>query len=328
MSPTPDPSDFSRMTVLLVGDAMVDAYYWGSVNRQSPEAPVPVLQVERSEHRLGGAANVALNLKSLGAEVMMCCTVGADEKGGIFRQLTEEAGMSTRGLVTLDGRPTTVKTRIIKGREHLLRIDEEVTDDLSPEQEDKFLLTAIRWAKEQRPDVILFQDYNKGILTPRVINILIDLAEEMNIPTVVDPKKKNFLAYRGVTLFKPNLKEIREGLHRSVSPTDPEDLRNAVEELRSLLNATAVLCTLSEHGAYLKTDREEFRLPAHPRNIVDVSGAGDTVVSVAALALAAGAGWKQVAGWSNLAGGLVCEEVGVVPIRPEQLKDALHELTN
>lgn len=326
MNPSQQLEAFAQAKVLLVGDAMLDAYYWGSVTRQSPEAPVPVLQVERTEHRLGGAANVALNLRSLGAEVYLCCTAAHDGKGEIFRQLVAEAGVHTDGILAFANRPTTVKTRVIKGTEHLLRVDEEVTHDLSTQEEKQFLDAVLALANRIKPQVILFQDYNKGVLTVGVIETLVRWAKSNGVPTVVDPKKKNFLAYQGVTLFKPNLKEIREGLGVAIDPVRPESLETAVTTLREQLQATAILCTLSEHGAYLQWTDGAERQPAFPRKIVDVSGAGDTVVSVAALVLATGGSMHDVLTWSNLAGGLVCEEVGVVPIQPEQLRVAVENM--
>lgn len=310
-------ASFSQKTVLLIGDGMVDAYMWGNVNRQSPEAPVPVVDVFRQEKRLGGAANVAKNLSALGARTIFCGFVGDDENGEIFKDLLTTNGLEHTGLYTVSGRPTTVKTRVIAHNKHILRVDEEVTDalpDYAP-----FIQRLAQIINMEPIDVILFQDYDKGVITPQVIQAVVHLAHQHNIPTVVDPKKKNFMAYEGVTLFKPNLKEIKEGLQIQFNARNDAELKNAVAKLRAALSAEMVLLTLSELGVYIQFEGGEKHLPAFERQIVDVSGAGDTVVSVAALALAGGCNPEHIAFLANLAGGLVCEEVGVVPINKEKL---------
>lgn len=310
---------FNSLTALIVGDVMIDAYYWGKVERISPEAPVPVVQVMSHENRLGGAANVALNVKSLGAKAIICSVVGNGNKGDDFRSILKENKFTTAGIIDSTERITTVKTRIISQGQHLLRIDEEMPNPLS-KTEERHLLNCIKGILEkQKVDVIIFEDYNKGVLTEKVITSIIELARERNIPTTVDPKKDNFFTYKNVTLFKPNLKELREGLKVDFKKEDNEALQNAIDELRSKLGSEITMVTLSELGIITRDDSGFIRQPAHERSILDVSGAGDTVISVASLALAAGAERSVVTALSNLAGGLVCEKVGVVPIDKETL---------
>ena len=309
-------ASFSQKTVLLIGDGMVDAYMWGSVSRQSPEAPVPVVDVYQQEKRLGGATNVAINLKALGARTLFCGFVGDDDNGLIFKNLMQQQGLSIEGLFEVKGRPTTVKTRVIAHNKHVLRVDEEVTEPL--EDYAPFIHLIQELLVREKVDVILFQDYDKGVITSEVISAVVAIAKQKGIPTVVDPKKRNFLAYKGVTLFKPNLKEIKDGLEIQFNPRSESELRDAVKQLRSTLNAEMVLLTLSELGAYIQHPKAEAMVPAYERNIVDVSGAGDTVVSAAALALASGCSPLEIAQLANLAGGLVCEAVGVVPINKKQ----------
>ena len=317
-------TSFKHQTVLLIGDGMVDAYMWGKINRQSPEAPVSVVDVYQQEKRLGGAANVAKNLSALGARTIFCGFVGDDDNGMIFKNLMAKNHLEETGLFEVKGRPTTVKTRIIAHNKHVLRVDEEVTDELADYSE--FLAQIKEIINGQSIDVILFQDYDKGVINKEVIDEVVALAKQKGIPTVVDPKKRNFMDYRGVTLFKPNLKEIKEGLHVQFNARNDDELSANVQKLREELDAESVLLTLSELGVFIQHPKGEKHIPAFERQIVDVSGAGDTVVSVTALAIAAGCNADTVALLANLAGGLVCEEVGVVPIDPARLKTEVQKL--
>ncbi len=301
-------------TVLVVGDVMVDAYLWGRVDRISPEAPVPVVQVTERSARLGGAANVAINAHVLGARPVVVTVIGQDANADLMERLFRDQGLSTAGLLRSPQRRTTVKTRIISGHQHVVRVDEEQEDDLANSDEEALLDRIARVLRDDRPGVVVLEDYNKGVLTERVIQGTIALAKEYGVPVAVDPKKKNFLAYQGVELFKPNLKELREGLKMEVDPANPDSVRNAVTRLEQALGNATSMVTLSEHGAYIHSVNEEHRVAAHTRKIVDVSGAGDTVITVAALALAQQLPPRTIVEMANLAGGLVCEEVGVVPI--------------
>ncbi len=310
---------FNSLTALIVGDVMIDAYYWGKVERISPEAPVPIVQVQNKENRLGGAANVALNVRSLGARAIICSVVGDGAKGDIFRRTSKESGFSTEGIIDSTERMTTVKTRVIAAGHHIVRIDEEITTPLSATDERNLLECVQSILNKQKVDVIIFEDYNKGVLTPKVITTVISMARERGIPTTVDPKKENFFAYKGCTLFKPNLKELREGLKVDFPKSDTAALESNMNILHEKMENEITMVTLSELGvAVLDHGRFSHEL-AHQREILDVSGAGDTVISVASLALAAKVNSSDFAALANLAGGLVCEKVGVVPVDKELL---------
>ncbi len=317
---------FNDVTALVIGDVMIDSYLWGRVDRISPEAPVPVVQVTKKENRLGGAANVALNVAALGAKPIICAVAGDDANGDVLIQLLENGSMHTGGIVHSGNRPTTVKTRVISSHQHIVRVDEESLKPLNTEEETLFIQRITELIQNEKPGVIIFEDYNKGVLTPRVIDEVIALAKAQNIPTAVDPKKDNFFAYKEVTLFKPNLKELIEGLKVDIDKKDRASLESAVEKLEEILSNEISLITLSELGVYVKGNGQSNYIPAHIRNISDVSGAGDTVISVAALCLALKLDNQNMAALANLAGGLVCEEVGVVPIDKQQLYNESRKL--
>ena len=303
-------------TVLVVGDVMLDAYLWGKVARISPEAPVPVVQVTERNARLGGAANVALNLRALGALPVVVSVIGKDPSAETMAGRFLEMELDSVGLLRSKDRRTTVKTRVISGHQHVVRVDEEDTHPLTAEDESALIKRVKETINYRKPAAILIEDYNKGVLTPNTIKAVIDLAKQAGIPVAVDPKTANFLTYRGVDLFKPNLKELREGMKLEVTGEDVGSVRNAVKALEAILGNAITMVTMSEHGAYVHNATEEHLLQAHHRKIADVSGAGDTVIAIATLALAQRLPIKDMAALANLAGGLVCEEVGVVPIDP------------
>lgn len=311
--------------ILIVGDVMLDRYLQGRVDRISPEAPVPVVQLTASENRLGGAANVALNIKAMGATPILCSVIGKKENGQLLTDLLPKAGIASHYLLTSNNRPTTVKTRVIAANQHLLRVDSESTEALN-EVEQKGLLNIIKEVVKTLPiDLILFQDYNKGVLTPKVINEVQNIANQNAIPTAVDPKFLNFFAYTNTTLFKPNLKEIQEALGQNIEP-NKEQLDQAVLLLKEKLKQKNTLITLSEKGIYWNDGQQSEILPTQTRKIADVCGAGDTVISVAALGLAAGWSIKEISILSNLAGGQVCESVGVVPVDRKKLAKEYFQL--
>lgn len=311
---------FSSKRILVVGDVMIDSYMRGTVTRVSPEAPVPIINLKKTEDRLGGAANVALNLLALGAEPILCAVIGEDKGGETFETLLKNQYLSVEGIVKSPSRVTTVKTRVIGNHQQLLRIDEEQIADLSEQQEDE-LLRKVELIIASNIDAIIIEDYNKGLLTPRVIESIIALAQKNNIIITVDPKKDNFLAYKGVTLFKPNLKELKEGLNMHFDfGSDRGDFEKAIQRLEEKLQNKISFVTLSEYGVFIKNEVESHYIDAHRRNITDVSGAGDTVISVATLCLASGLQLDEIAEIANLSGGLVCEVSGVVPIDKERLK--------
>ena len=317
-------SKFKGLNVLIIGDVMVDAYIWGAVERISPEAPVPIINVRKRNFRLGGAANVALNIQALGAKPVLCGLVGQDENGKRLLHLLEDKGMSKEGIVMSSSRPTTVKARVIAADQHVVRVDDE-SDAVATDEEESKLLDKIQ---QLLPDchVVIFEDYDKGVVTPTLIEAIVKLAKAKGIPTAVDPKKRNFLHYQNVTLFKPNLKELRDGLKIEIDPKDESSLNRAVDLVKSKLGVEGVMLTLSEQGVFINYQGQKLKLPAHNRAIADVSGAGDTVISIAALCVALQLSPDRIAALSNLGGGLVCQHVGVVPIdREELLREALEK---
>lgn len=312
---------FSNLNVLVIGDLMIDAYTWGKVTRISPEAPVPVVNATKKEIRLGGAGNVVRNLVSLGAKPYVVSVVGADEMGKSLKDLLQNEGVEVRGIVTDATRPTTVKERIIAGSQQLLRIDSEV-DSLVSEEIEKKILEEVKTILP-KIQVIIFEDYDKGVLSEKLIQEIVVLAKKLNIPTVVDPKKRNFFAYSGVSLFKPNLSELKGGLGLTSDDLTDENLPKTVKKFKESQQMEGVFVTLSERGVYIDYKEDNAKIPAHIRQIADVSGAGDTVIAIAACALALGLPARQIASLANLGGGLVCESVGVVPISVEKLKSEL-----
>jgi D-glycero-beta-D-manno-heptose-7-phosphate kinase len=325
--------DFCNLNVLVVGDVMIDAYLWGKVERISPEAPVPIVSVNRRESMLGGAANVALNLKALGANPILCSVIGNDARGNEFLDLLKKESLDTTGICRSNERITTTKFRIIGNKAQMLRVDEEIDTDLNTSDNSELIARVALILKDKGIDVIILQDYNKGVLTPISIKSILSEAQKKNIPVAVDPKKANFDAYQGIALFKPNLKELCEGLKMDIEPGNTSHLLNAIDKLHENQNIETVLTTLSEAGVLVSRlkegePREVVNVPAHLRSIADVSGAGDTVISVAALCLALGTSAHELAAISNLAGGLVCEYTGVVPVNKAKLLLETLTLTN
>ncbi len=317
-------SGFKKLRVLIIGDVMVDSYIWGVVERISPEAPVPIIQVKTRDNRLGGAANVALNVLALGATPVLCGLAAEDENGKRLVKLLDEKKLTREGLVMSESRPTTVKARVIASHQHVLRIDQE-SDSAATAAEESELLKRI---EKLLPtcDVVIFEDYDKGVITPSLIEQTVRWAKAKGIPTVVDPKKRNFIHYRGVTLFKPNVKELREGLKIDLDASDLLSVKEAVKQVKEKLEAEGVMLTMSEHGVFIDYQGEQLTVSAHKREIADVSGAGDTVVSIAALCVALKLPARDIAGLSNLGGGLVCQHVGVVPIDTEELRSEVSSL--
>jgi rfaE bifunctional protein kinase chain/domain len=310
--------DFKNKRILVLGDVMIDAYLRGNVNRVSPEAPVPIVSLQKEEERLGGAANVAINLVAMGASAVICSVIGNDRSGKKMIELLESNSISAEGVVLSNNRETTVKTRVIGNNQHLIRIDSEQTNDIDSLEELQ-LIEKVKQLLEKGVDAIIFEDYNKGVLTVKVIEAVIELSKQFNVPTTVDPKNKNFFAYKNVTLFKPNLKELKEGVGMTFKFEQNELFEEAVSKLEENLNNKISFVTLSEHGVFIKDADKKHYIPAHIRNIADVSGAGDTVISVATLCLTVGLPIHLIAEIANLAGGLVCEKSGVVSIDKGQL---------
>jgi len=314
---------FRNKKVMIAGDVMIDNYLVGRMERISPESPVPVVDIENDESRLGGAGNVALNMKLLGAEPVLCTVLGNDLHKDTIQSLLSKRDLKESGILYSDERTTTVKTRILSRNQQILRFDREVKHFLSQTDEEN-LLGILKAQINLKPDVIVLQDYNKGVLTENVIDFIIDSANEKNIPIAVDPKKTHFTKYRNVTLFKPNLQELKSGLNFENPVETDADLHELVSRLRKEIPHKISLITLSENGLYISSGDDDFHIiPSKIRNVADVSGAGDTVISIASLCLAAGTDLYNLAYLSNLGGGIVCEEAGVVPITKEKLIEAV-----
>ena len=314
---------FNGKKIMIVGDVMLDIYMKGKVERISPEAPVPIVSVTETFSRLGGAANVAQNIKALGAEPILCSIIGNDEKSNDLLKLMHEQNMNSSGIVKSNERITTRKVRIISNNAQMLRVDTEDTFDLTKTEHNLLMNEIKNIINNKNIDGIILQDYNKGVLTEDIIKDVIALANEKNIPVGVDPKKKNFLAYKNVTFFKPNLKELREGIGISSKEESIDDIIKAVDSLQEKLNCRYLMTTLSERGVLIKDYETNVchHIPAHLRKIADVSGAGDTVLSVAMLCLVCKQNAYNIAALSKLAVGPVCAELGVVPINKDRLKE-------
>ena len=307
---------FDGKRIAVIGDMMLDGYFWGDVKRISPEAPVPVLEVEDEFFRFGGAANVALNIFTLGGIPVPVGVIGNDSYGSIFSSLIKEKNIEDAGIIIDNERPTTTKTRVIANSQHVVRIDKESKAYISNKIESKisFYIESVI----NKLDGIILQDYNKGILTPSLISKIISLANKKNILITVDPKFDNFFEYKNVTVFKPNRKETETVL--GIRIKSDKDISSAGRNLLQKLNSEYVLLTLGEAGiAVFEKGDKERRMPTKARNVADVSGAGDTVISTLTIGLAAGANIYEACFLANYAAGIVCGEVGIVPIEKEKL---------
>lgn len=310
---------FKKFKILIIGDVMIDNYMWGRVDRISPEAPVPVVGNIHTEKRLGGAGNVALNVKAMGAVPILCSVIGNDKRGKDFMELLNIQNLSDVGIIFEKRRITTQKTRIISGNQHLLRVDEEMDEYISSSSESKMIDLIGNMLKEGKIDSIIFQDYDKGVITPNLIHEIIRVANKKKVPVLVDPKRRNFMFYEKATLFKPNFKELIQGLKTDIDKHDFEGIANAMEKLRSIRHHEMIMVTLSEMGIMINEGSEYHHVSAEIRDVADVSGAGDSVISAASLCLAAGLKPIEIAAISNVAGGQVCERAGVVPVDKVQL---------
>jgi rfaE bifunctional protein kinase chain/domain len=313
-------SGFNRLKVAVIGDVMLDTYMWGHVERISPEAPVPVVALNKKEYRIGGAGNVALNTVALGAATYIISVIGNDEDGQQLTKLFQQNNIHTNYLLNSNDRITTSKTRVISRNQQMMRLDAELTNDITPDLEDELLQKIQQCIQEHKPDIIIFEDYNKGILTQRIIKDVITMCKQHSIVTTVDPKRKNFFNYVGVDMFKPNLKEVKEALNLLVEEVNEESLQQIHAMLHQQLQHTISLITLSEKGVFYQSNEEHKIIPTHVRNIADVSGAGDTVIATASLVYAATKNMELAAEIANIAGGLVCEEVGTAAIDKYKLQ--------
>jgi D-glycero-beta-D-manno-heptose-7-phosphate kinase len=319
---------FNQLKVVIIGDVMLDTYWWGHTDRISPEAPVPVVSLDKKEQRVGGAANVALNTASLGARTTVISVIGDDEDGNDLTTLLNGHHINTHYLVRSKDRITTNKTRIMSRNQQMMRLDAEYTHDITAEMESALFESVNLCFKNNKPDVLIFEDYNKGVLTESLIAKLIALCKEFGIVTSVDPKRKNFLAFKNVDIFKPNLKEVKEGLNLLIEQIDLTTLDTMHQALQNALNHKISFITLSEKGVFYQMENDARIIPTHVRNIADVSGAGDTVIAVASLVYAATKNMQLAAEMANIAGGLVCEEVGTAAINKSLFLEECELLLN
>ncbi len=311
---------FASMKVGVIGDVMLDTYMWGRVDRISPEAPVPIVSLNKKDYRIGGAGNVALNCKSLGARVSILSVTGDDTEGLLLSELFESNNIDTTHLIKTNKRITTSKTRVISRNQQMMRLDAEVTQDLESTDEKALLLQIAKFIELEDPDVLIFEDYNKGILTERIIDNAVALCRASGIITTVDPKRKNFFAYRNVDVFKPNLKEVKEALNILFENFDLTLLKDLHNQLEKVLHHQVSMITLSDRGIFYQKGPKAALIPSHLRSISDVSGAGDTVIAVASLVYTSTGNPHLMAEIANIAGGMVCQEVGTVAIEKEKLQ--------
>jgi len=318
-------NSFERFNILVIGDLMIDEYIWGVVERISPEAPIPIVKVLKKEKRLGGAGNVALNLKKLGINTYICGVIGNDENGSFFLELCNKYNIKSY-LSISNQRPTTIKTRVIAQKQHVLRIDEENSNTLTPIEKEDFINKLNQTLINNNINAIIIQDYDKGVLNKEIINYLISYSEKKGIPLVVDPKYRNFNFYNNVTIFKPNLREFLEG-NNLKDIDDINSLITIAKEFRHKNNIKVLLITLSEKGILYVDDKKEIHLPSQIIEVADVSGAGDTVVSLATASFLANIKDIDMCFIANVGASIVCEKIGVVAIEKNELLKRISKYT-
>jgi len=317
---------FPQTKVAVVGDIMLDTYWWGNVDRISPEAPVPVVVLDEKELRIGGAGNVALNTVALGAQTVLFSVIGNDDDGKTLFGLLKRNNIQTDNIVVSDDRITTNKTRVISRNQHMLRLDAEMTKDINESEQLLLLESFTHFVETERPGVVIFEDYNKGVLTEKINQKMLAICQQHGVVTTADPKRKNFFSYHGVTIFKPNLKEVKDALNVLIDDVNETFLNDVHRKLENRLQHSISLITLSEKGIFYQDKNSSQVLPTHIRSIADVSGAGDTVIAVASLVYAKTKDIHLSAAMANIAGGLVCEEVGTVAIDKNKLLQECCEL--
>jgi rfaE bifunctional protein kinase chain/domain len=318
--------NFVNIKIAVIGDVMLDTYWWGNVHRISPEAPVPIVALQKNELRLGGAANVALNLVALGANTTIISVIGKDVEGEKLQTLLEQQNINTTYIYQASDRITTNKTRVISRNQQMMRLDAEITTDVCGEAETILLNNIEKYIATEKPQIIIFEDYNKGVLTQHIITKTIALCKQNNILTAVDPKRKNFFSYVGVDIFKPNISEVKEGLNVLLDDINEIILEDIHQQLKQKLHHHISFITLSEKGVFYNDENNCNIIPTHIRSIADVSGAGDTVIAVASLVYATTKDIHLAAEMANIAGGLVCEEVGTAAINKDKLLSECQKL--
>lgn len=313
-----DPFDSKKIMVL--GDIMLDHYIWGSVERISPEAPVPVLEVKREEYRLGGAANVALNIKTLGAEVVLIGVCGDDDNGAQLKETLSSHGIGTEGLVEVKGRLSTLKTRISSHNQQIVRVDYEQTDPVDAEVTAELEAMILKYIDSC--DALIIEDYDKGVMTQKLIKACRELAER-GVIVAVDPKKRNFMDYGGVTIFKPNFKEFEEGMNRKFA--DTPDFLEAAQRFREEQGFRYLVVTRGAKGMFLFDEKNTLHFEAKAKEVFDVSGAGDTVISVLTLAHACGLDMVNATAWARNAASVVCGKLGTSTLTEAELMETLDD---
>ena len=328
MLPIVDFSNVSNVTIMVVGDVMIDEYFFGTISRLSPEAPVPILDITSTRRSLGGAANVAANIAALGAKSVICSYVGHDSVSESLINLFQSSGVNNEGILFSDTRCTTIKQRFISNGKQLLRADTEDCFNISYDEEVDLIKSIDDMFDKYSPSVMILQDYNKGVLTPKVIRKTVDMANDRHIKVCVDPKKNNFDCYDGVYLFKPNEKELSDYLR--VSKLDEHYLGTFLPDFQMNHNIENILLTRGAKGVVLSSDfgRHIEIIPAEVRQVADVTGAGDTVISTIALCVALCIPISESASIANIAGGLVCEKVGVATVTVDELSDGLSKYSS
>lgn len=315
-----------KARILVIGDVMVDRYFYGNVDRISPEAPIPILALKKEDYTLGGAGNVLANLAALGVKATLAGVCGDDVTAAVLRRLLDEMGVGANGLITDPDRPTTQKTRLIAGHQQLLRADQEQTNPLAKPLADQLLAQIETMLPGQ--DLVIVSDYGKGVLTDSLLSGIMALAAKQNKPVIVDPKGRNYRRYRGASLITPNRKELSEATHGQPVTTDTEVLA-AAKEIIETCDISSLLVTRSQDGMSLierSDDQPELKvnhLPTLAREVYDVSGAGDTVVATLAAALAVGVDLVGAARLANVAAGIVVGKIGTATVSPQELIDAL-----
>lgn len=317
---------FDALKIGVVGDVMLDTYWWGNVDRISPEAPVPVVALRKKEQRIGGAGNVALNVAALGCKISVISITGKDDEGDQLISLMRDNNINTDYIRQSKERITTNKIRIISRNQHMMRLDAEVILPLSVSEEEELIKAFSTYAELEKPQLVILEDYNKGVLTENVIEKIISICKKNKILTAVDPKRKNFFAYKNADIFKPNLKEAKEGLNIIGDEVSEKLLGEIHDAIHEKMQHRISLITLSEKGIFYESEKEKEIIPTHIRSVADVSGAGDTVIAVASVVYAASENIRLMAEMANIAGGLVCEEVGTVAINKKKLAEECKQI--
>lgn len=313
---------FKNKKILIIGDVMLDTYLYGNVERISPEAPVPIINIKEKVDKLGGAANVSLNIKNLGSEPILCSIIGNDLNGNILKDLLEKSEIKSDFILKSNDRKTTNKTRLIGNNTQIGRFDHESTHDLIYNDFKNLVRNLELIIDKENIDIILIQDYDKGVIDSNMINKITNLSQTEKIPIIVDPKKKNFNFYKNVKLFKPNFKELKDGLNLENSTMNSNEILNFGSKELHKRGIEILFVTLGEDGIYISYNygKDCAFIEGIKRSISDVSGAGDTVISIiSTLICNEELSVYDIAKISNIAGSLVCEESGVVPINKEKL---------